>query len=79
MGILSAMTLFVGSYYGKLSLDEERDGHRRMALLCRLAEKNLTGSESDARGTEVFTRELLFENASWYDYRSRGRAEVNLS
>ncbi|MCR5829708.1 MAG: hypothetical protein K6F93_05060 [Lachnospiraceae bacterium] len=79
MGILSAVTLFVGSYYGKLSLEEENDGHRRMLLLCRRAELRLPESGKTDRGAEDFIRELLHENASWYDYRSRGRAEVNLS
>ncbi len=78
MGILSAATLFAGSYYGKLSVDEEAEGHRRMRALCEVAAGRMNGTAPDEFTAEGLAREMLGENADWYDYRSRNKPEISL-
>ena len=73
MGVMSAATLFVGNYYGKLSMEEEADDHKRMILLFENA-KSEYGEELSYK----LIREILGENARWYSYKSRGKAEVSL-
>ena len=73
MGVMSAATLFVGNYYGKLSMEEEADDHKRMILLFENA-KSEYGDELSYK----LIREILGENARWYSYKSKGKAEVSL-
>ena len=73
MGVMSAATLFAGNYYGKLSMEEEADDHTRMILLFENAK-----SEYGEKLSYKLIREILGENARWYSYKSRGKAEISL-
>ena len=73
MGVMSAATLFAGNYYGKLSMEEEADDHKRMILLFENAK-----SEYGEKLSYKLIREMLGENARWYSYKSRGKAEISL-
>ena len=78
LGGLSAMTLCAGNYYGKLSLDETMDDHRRMiALYETAATKVLAGGESKDLLLKL-AREELNENSSWYSYRSINTPDIGL-
>ncbi len=70
LGSLSAASLFAGSYYGKLSLDERADDSRRMAALYGEAlEREETGLDKD-KLCRMLAREELSENARWFAYKS---------
>ena len=73
MGVMSAATLFAGNYYGKLCLAEEADDHKRMLLL-------IANAKNECKETLSYklVREILGENARWYSYKSRGKAEISL-
>lgn len=78
MGTLSAVTIFAGNYYGKLSLEETENDHLRMVALFTTAK--------DAAAREGETPELLYrlareelnENANWYAYRSVNKPDLGI-
>ena len=78
MGSFSAMTLFAGNYYGKLSLEETAQDHRRMAALYEKTEAEIlrTGETEDL--ITKLAREELSENSSWYAYQCKNRPDISL-
>lgn len=78
MGSFSAMTLFAGNYYGKLSLEETAQDHRRMAALYEKTEEEIlrTGETEDL--ITKLAREELSENSSWYAYQCKNRPDISL-
>ena len=78
MGSFSAMTLFAGNYYGKLSLEETAQDHRRMAALYETTEEEIlrTGETEDL--ITKLAREELSENSSWYAYQCKNRPDISL-
>ena len=78
LGLLSIVTLFTGSYYGKMSLPNVIDDHRRMAALYEKAEEDvIQGGET--RGTLLpLAREFLNENSTWYAYQSKNDSDIVL-
>ena len=78
MGTFSAMTLFAGNYYGKLSLDDTLEDHRRMAALYEKAESEIR----EQGGTEELlirlAREELSENSRWYAYQSKNKPDLSI-
>lgn len=78
MGSFSAMTLFAGNYYGKLSLEETAQDHRRMAALYEKTEEEiLRNGETEDLITRL-AREELSENSSWYAYQCKNRPDISL-
>ncbi len=78
-GSLSAMSLFAGSYYGKLSLEERANDSRRMAALYREAlEREERGLETD-RLCRTLAREELNENGRWFAYKSINGTDTPIS
>ena len=53
LGSLSAATLFAGNYYGKLSLDETADDHRRMIALYEMADARIGIEDADDDGPDT--------------------------
>jgi hypothetical protein len=78
MGSFSAMTLFAGNYYGKLSLEETAQDHRRMAALYEKTEEEIlrTGETEDL--ITKLAREELSENSSWYAYQCKNKPDISL-
>ena len=77
MGSLSAATLFVANYYGRLSLDRTLSDHDRMV---RFYEK--AGQQLDLQGqTEAMlaalAREELIENSNWCAYRRDNKPDIS--
>ena len=87
LGSLSATTLFVGNYYGKMSLDNVMEDHRRMIALYEKAERDITtkdetgGGEAKCESEALLldlAREFLNENSTWYAYQSTNRLEISI-
>lgn len=74
IGTMSAATLFIGSYYGKMSLSDSIDDHKRMKELYEFAE-NQMGPEEDDALILWLAREFLIENSTWYSYQNQNKAE----
>mgnify|MGYP006394658967 CR=1 FL=1 len=78
MGTISAVTLFVANFYGRLSLPRTLSDHRKME---RFYEK--MSSEIEKRGQteellEVLAREELIENGNWCSYQRDNKPDISL-
>ena len=78
MGSFSAMTLFAGNYYGKLSLEDTAQDHRRMAALYRKTEQEILQNGETEELLLKLAREELSENSSWYAYQSKNTPDVSI-
>ena len=76
VGTMSAITLFTGNYYGKMSLPNIIDDHERMiALYQSVEEKILSQGENDELILSL-ARECLNENATWYAYQKKNQPDL---
>lgn len=78
LGTLSAITIFTGSYYGKLSLDNVMEDHRRMIALYTHAEQEIREKGETKEIVMDLAREFLSENSTWYAYQSKNAPEVSI-
>ena len=78
LGGLSAGTLFAGNYYGKLSLTQNAEDHKKMAALFEEAECSI-GYEGETREIlERLAQEALGENSAWYAFQSMNEPDISL-
>ena len=78
LGGLSAATLFVGNYYGKLSLDETLNDHARMLSLYEMAEDQIQREGETEEFLYKLACEELSENSNWYAYQSINKPDISL-
>lgn len=78
MGSFSAMTLFAGNYYGKLSLEDTAQDHRRMAALYEKTEQEILQNGETEELLLKLAREELSENSSWYAYQSKNTPDISI-
>ena len=78
MGTISAVTLFVANFYGRLSLPRTLSDHRKME---RFYEKMSAEFEKCGQTDTVLTvlaREELTENGSWCSYQRDNKPDLSL-
>ncbi len=78
LGTMSALTLFTGSYYGKMSLSNVIDDHKRMAALYETAEEEALNDGESERSLLFLAREFLNENSTWYAYQSKNKPDITI-
>ncbi len=78
LGTMSAITLFTGSYYGKMSLSDEIDDHKRMIALYEKSEEEILEKGESEELLLFLAREFLNENSTWYAYQSKNSPAVTL-
>lgn len=78
LGTMSAVTLFTGTYYGRMSLSNVIDDHKRMLALYEHAEKEILEKGENEELLLSLARECLNENASWYAYQSKNEPSLTL-
>ena len=76
VGTMSAITLFTGSYYGKMSLSNTIDDHRRMSSLYQKAEKDIMKNGESEELLISLAREYLIENSTWYSYQTKNKPDL---
>ena len=76
LGTMSAVTLFTGSYYGKMSLSNAMDDHKRMIALYEMAEEEIQKNGENETLLLFLAREFLNENSTWYAYQSKNGPEI---
>ncbi len=76
LGTMSAVTLFMGSYYGKMSLSNEIDDHERMIALYQAAEDEIAKNGETEELLLFLAREFLNENSTWYAYQSKNTEDI---
>ncbi len=69
LGTVSAGTLFISGYYGKLSLTRQSTDHRKMQLFYDRALEKLHRYGQTEELLADIVREELAENGNWYSYR----------
>lgn len=78
LGTMSAITLFVGSYYGKMSLSNTIEDHRRMEILYEQTKHEILkqkGVESEDLILSL-AQEFLIENSTWYAYQKKNKPDI---
>lgn len=75
---MSAITLFTGSYYGKMSLSNEIDDHQRMIALYESAEEEIAKNGENEQLLLYLAREFLNENSTWYAYQSKNKPDITI-
>lgn len=78
LGTMSVITLFLGSYYGKMSLSNTIDDHRRMEMLYEQVKNDILvqkGEESEELILSL-AREFLVENSTWYAYQKKNQPDL---
>lgn len=80
LGTMSAIALFTGSYYGKMSLPNKIDNHRRMIMLYEVAEDKIrqNNGREDEEVIIYLAREFLIENSIWYAYQNKNKLDFEL-
>jgi len=76
IGTMSAITLFTGSYYGKMSLDNIINNSKRMILLYGKAEEDVLKNGETEELIIFLAREFLIENSTWYAYQSVNKPDM---
>ena len=76
LGTMSAATLFTGNYYGKMSLSNVIDDHKRMIALYELAEEEILKDGESEELLLLLAREFLNENSTWYAYQCKNKPEI---
>ena len=76
LGTMSAITLFLGSYYGKMSLSNAIEDHKRMIELYKKAQEDVVVSGESEELILSLAREFLNENSAWYSYQQKNRANI---
>ncbi|MDO5814550.1 MAG: hypothetical protein Q4Q18_02835 [Methanobrevibacter sp.] len=71
LGTMSAATLFAGNYYGKMSLSNISEDHRRMMMLYESALREIKANNGVETEKMIMNlaREFLIENSTWYAYQ----------
>lgn len=78
LGTLSAGTLFLANYYGKMSLNRVTDDHGKMVRFYEKAEAQLKLRGQEENLLETLAREELTENGNWSSYQRDNAPELNL-
>jgi len=82
-GELSVISLFISSYYGKLSLDRKEEDHKKMIALYEKALSVLDNFEESEYKTleellKKIAKEEISENANWYIYSKENTLDISL-
>ena len=78
LGSVSAATLFIANYYGKLSLPRQLADHTKMArFFAKMSEKLASQGQTDEL-LAVLAREELAENGNWCSYQRDNTPDISL-
>ena len=78
LGSISAATLFISNYYGKLSLSRGMDDHAKMAAFYQKILDRLSVYGQDESLLLLLAREELIENGNWCSYQRDNAPDFSL-
>ena len=78
LGIASVFTLSIDSYYGKKSLDDVIEDHRRMVELYKDAEEKIIHEGESQKVLIGLAYDFLIENSIWYAYQNQNKPNLVL-
>ena len=76
IGFMSVSTIFLESYYGKMSLSEKINDHKRMILLYDKIGKDILKKGETDEILLYLANQFLIENSTWYAYQCKNKAEL---
>lgn len=76
VGTMSAMTIFTGSFYGKMSLTNIIEDHKRMSSLYEKTENEILQHGENEEELLELARECLIENSAWYSYQTKNKPDI---
>lgn len=77
VGLLSTISFFLSSYYGKLNLERKRNDHIEMAKLYKEVLDATKDSPLTEEIIEKTAREEILENGNWYSYMKEKRLTLD--
>ena len=78
LGSISAATLFISNYYGKLSLSRGVEDHEKMATFYERICRRLDLCGQDGSLVLLLAREELIENGNWCSYQRDNTPDFSL-
>jgi hypothetical protein len=78
LGTVSVGTLFLASYYGKMSLERKKTDHVKMEALFRTMDRQMEQFGQTEELMELLAREELTENGNWSSYQRDNAPELNM-
>ena len=78
LGSISAATLFISNYYGKLSLSRGVEDHEKMAVFYGRIVDRLDRCGQDESLLLLLGREELIENGNWCSYQQDNTPDLSL-
>ena len=78
LGGISAVTLFIANYYGKLSLSRQLSDHEKMAHFYHEVAEQLRQRGQTEELLTVLAREELIENGNWCSYQRDNTPDFSL-
>ena len=78
LGGISAITLFIANYYGKLSLSRQLSDHEKMAHFYHEVAEQLRQRGQTEELLTVLAREELIENGNWCSYQRDNTPDFSL-
>ena len=78
LGTVSAGTLFLAGYYGKMSLERKSADHGKMQAFYERMKEELDRRGQTEELLEILAREELTENGNWCSYQRDNVPELNL-
>lgn len=79
LGTLSAGTLFLGGYYGRMSLNRVTGDHEKMEAFFGKISERIARRGQDDDVLETLAREELAENGNWISYQRDNAVEMTLN
>ena len=76
IGFMSVSLIFLESYYGKMSLSETINDHKRMISLYDKIGKDILKKGETDEILLYLANQFLIENSTWYAYQSKNKAEL---
>ena len=78
LGTISAVTLFIANYYGRLALSRTLSDHRKMERFYTQMCRELDRYGQSETLLSAIAREELIENGNWCSYQRDNRPEISL-
>lgn len=78
IGFMSVSTIFLESYYGKMSLSHSIDNHKRMISLYDEIGNEILEKGETQEILLYLANQFLIENSTWYAYQSKNKAGLIL-
>ena len=78
MGTITAVTLFVANYYGRLSLPRTLSDHQKMERFYEKMSERISRHGQTEELLRVLAREELIENGNWCSYQRDNTPDISL-